>query len=272
MQLTPLDIKKQDFTGRSFGGYDKDEVKAFLDTMANQWEQVQTDQRRLQDKVKELENKLDHYEKVEEALQEALQTARETTRKAEQQAEKQAELIIREANAEAQSIVYQAEQDRDRLELQVDRLQDRRDEVVARLRAFLTSELELLSHFDQGVSIGAFEPAKLLAHPEEATWTPDEDEVASVPDDAAPPAGAASDVAEPDAATSDVAEPVATQPDAAEQETLEPDEWTPDEDAWMPDEEPVPSVAAVDAAQEGTLAASTPDAPPPEQAREPMGL
>jgi cell division initiation protein len=152
MKLSPLDIKKQEFA-RTLRGYDPDEVKAFLDMMARQWEEVQGNQRQLEDKVRELEGKLVHYQRVEEALQEALQTARESSKQALANAKEKARLILKQAHSEAEDIKRSAVQDKERLEQQADKLQGRRDEIVARLRAFLMSEVELLSHFDGGSNL-----------------------------------------------------------------------------------------------------------------------
>ena len=60
MNLTPLNIRKQDFD-KSLRGYDPEEVEAFLDTVATQWEEMEDERRRLENKVQELENQMDHY-------------------------------------------------------------------------------------------------------------------------------------------------------------------------------------------------------------------
>ncbi len=80
MRLSSLDIKKQEFT-RTLRGYDQEEVQAFLDMLAGQWEALLAEQRRTEEKVRELKAKMEHYEKVEEALQETL-TARESCQQA----------------------------------------------------------------------------------------------------------------------------------------------------------------------------------------------
>lgn len=147
MRLTPLDIKKQEFT-RALRGLDADEVQAFLNMMALQWEEQLAEHRRSEDKVRELQAKLEHYQRVEEALQEALQTARENAKQALKNAEQQAALLKKEAEAEAREIKREARREREQLQREVDGLQTRRDEIVARLRAFLHSEVELLARYD----------------------------------------------------------------------------------------------------------------------------
>jgi DivIVA domain-containing protein len=153
MKLTPLDIRKQDFE-KSLRGYDTAEVRNFLDIVATQWEEIADERRRLEDKVADLKNKLEHYERVEEALQEALQTARDSAEDKVKNAEREAELIIEEAKAEAREIRQDAKEERDSLKRHTQKIDDRRGEIVARLRSFLMAEMELLARFEGDDPIG----------------------------------------------------------------------------------------------------------------------
>ena len=77
MKLTALEIKQQEFE-KSLRGYDKDEVQAFLNLVSNEWEHLVSKNRELEERIETLEEKLKHYERVEEALHETLQTAKES--------------------------------------------------------------------------------------------------------------------------------------------------------------------------------------------------
>lgn len=147
MRLTPLDIRKQEFS-RGLRGFDAEEVQAFLQMVSEQWEELLDENRRRDEKIRELENKMAHYEKVEEALQEALQTARETARNARENAEERAALLLEQAEAKAQEIKRDAEHERHQIKREAAKLSGRRSEIVTRLRAFLTSELELLARYE----------------------------------------------------------------------------------------------------------------------------
>ena len=70
MKLTPLDLRKQQFK-KVFRGYDPDEVRGFVEKLAQDWEEVLEEKRRAEERVDQIEDKLRHYEKVELALQEA---------------------------------------------------------------------------------------------------------------------------------------------------------------------------------------------------------
>ncbi len=157
MKLTPLDIRKQDFT-RAFRGYETTEVQAFLQTVAEQWQQLLEENRRQADRIRELEDKLTHYRRIEEALQQALETARDNARQMLEQAERKARLLLEEAQARANEIRWQAEQERRQLQQRMAELAERRDELIARLRAFLQAEMEVLAKFE----------ARTLASPPES--------------------------------------------------------------------------------------------------------
>ncbi len=149
MRLSPLDIKKQEFATRTLRGYDQEEVQAFLDMLAGQWEELLAEQRRTEDRVREFKAKMEHYEKVEEALQEALLTARESSKQTLENAKQEATLLVKKAVGESEDLTRDAIKKRDQLMQEVQGLIGRRDEIVARLRAFLTSEVELLARFEE---------------------------------------------------------------------------------------------------------------------------
>lgn len=147
MKITALDIRKQEFA-RSFRGYDPDEVDSFLQVIATGWQEMVDDLRRSQEKIDEQRMKLEHYMKVEEALEEALQTARSSARQTIESAEKKASNMLEDA--ENRIVDLQKEADANRLEIKREtaRYAVRQQEIVAKLRAFLVSEMEMLRHFE----------------------------------------------------------------------------------------------------------------------------
>ena len=145
--MTPLDIKKQEFT-RSFRGVDAQEVYNFLQMVGDQWNNLLDENRRLEQKVREFDSKLEHYRKIEEALQEALETARDNSHKTIENAQREAQIILKEARSASEEIRKRASGDHKRLKHDITKISGRRDEIVARLRAFLMSEMELLARFE----------------------------------------------------------------------------------------------------------------------------
>ncbi|MDX1531953.1 MAG: DivIVA domain-containing protein, partial [Rhodothermales bacterium] len=153
MKLTPLDIRKHEFA-RKVRGYDPVEVRAFLEMLSEQWEGVLDELRHAQDRVREMEGKISHYEKVEEALQEALHAARESAKRTQQNAEDRARLLVEEAELKAEQVLQEAEQKRFRLRQDISQLTHRHAEAAARLRHFLMTELEILAQHEEERPVG----------------------------------------------------------------------------------------------------------------------
>jgi len=147
MRLTPLDIRKQEFK-RGMRGYDADDVQSFLDMLAEQWQEVTDDVRKLEDRVLEQDTKLQHYRQVEVALQEAVKTARDNARQALETAQAKARSIIESANEKAENMTRKGHVQRQQAREELVRLMSKRQELVARLKAFLSSEIEMLKHFE----------------------------------------------------------------------------------------------------------------------------
>lgn len=148
MKLTALEIKQQSFE-KSFRGYEPGEVDAFLNLMSNEWEHLVGKNRELEKRIEELEEKLKHYERVEEALHETLQTAKESAETKLSGARKEARNKIEKAEMEAESIVREAIQQRQQIRQSILRLLDRRKEIVGGIRSYLELAQESLDQFAQ---------------------------------------------------------------------------------------------------------------------------
>ena len=148
MKLTALEIKQQEFE-KSLRGYDKDEVQAFLNLMSNEWEHLVAKNRELEERIEDLEEKLKHYERVEEALHETLQTAKESAEQKLTGARKDARNKIEKAEMEAESIIREATQQRQQVRQSIIRLLDRRKEIIGGIRSYLELAQESLEQFSK---------------------------------------------------------------------------------------------------------------------------
>lgn len=148
MKLTALEIKKQEFE-KSLRGYDRDEVQAFLNLVSNEWEHLVAKNRDLEKRIEELEEKLKHYERVEEALHETLQTAKESAEQKLTGARKDARNKIEKAEMEAESIIREATQKRQQVRQSIIRLLDRRKEIIGGIRSYLELAQESLEQFSK---------------------------------------------------------------------------------------------------------------------------
>ena len=74
MELTPLDIRNQTFHSKRFGGCDPEEVKAFLETAAQAFEQMSRNRNDLSERLKIAEERVNYYRQIEKTIQDAVMT------------------------------------------------------------------------------------------------------------------------------------------------------------------------------------------------------
>jgi len=117
--------------------------------MSNEWEHLVAKNRELEQQIESLEEKLKHYERVEEALHETLQTAKESAEQKLAGARKDARNKIEKAEMEADSIVREANQQRQQIRQSILRLLDRRKEIIGGIRSYLELAQESLDQFSK---------------------------------------------------------------------------------------------------------------------------
>lgn len=161
MKLTALEIKQQQFE-KSLRGYDVAEVQAYLNLIASEWEHMVGKMRELEDQIQKMDDKLRHYERVEEALHETLQTAKDSAEQKLTGARKEARNTIEKAEIEADSIIREASQQRQQIRQSILRLLDRRDEIISGIRSYLEIAQDSLQHFSK-------DEASMFTLPKEAT-------------------------------------------------------------------------------------------------------
>lgn len=110
MKLTAMDITSKEFK-KVIRGYDTEEVEEFLDKIAEDYEVLFKENSTLKDKILVMNEKLDHYAKMETTIQNTLLLAQNTAEQARQTAQKEAEMIVNSANESAQRILDKAHQD-----------------------------------------------------------------------------------------------------------------------------------------------------------------
>jgi cell division initiation protein len=108
MKVTPLEIRQKQFEKKTFGGIDKDEVQAFLNSLSLAWEKSLDDQANLKARLEASEKEVIKLREVESSLYKTLKTAEETGIKSIDQAKQQALLIVQEARLKADTLHQEA--------------------------------------------------------------------------------------------------------------------------------------------------------------------
>jgi len=148
MKLTALEIKQQTFD-KSIRGYDQAEVQAFLSMIASEWEHLISKNNDLNDQIKKMDEKLRHYERVEEALHETLQAAKDSADQKLGSAKRESHNIIEKAEMEANSIIREASQQRQQIRHSILRLIDKRKEIIGSMRSYLEIAHESILQFSK---------------------------------------------------------------------------------------------------------------------------
>lgn len=148
MPITPIDIRKKKFSTQ-LRGLNAQEVKNFLDMVANEMEVLRKERALLAEKVDELEAKLEGYAKTEKLLKDTLVTAQAATEEMKQVTQKEAETIIEKAKLEAQAIIQKAEEDVKRLKAEINELMLKKHTFLSEFRSNIQTYLGILEHWEK---------------------------------------------------------------------------------------------------------------------------
>lgn len=176
MRISPMDIEQQQF-GRSFRGYNEEEVDNFLDRIAKDYEEVLNENVKSKDEVERLQAKLAEYLKMEETLRTALVNAQQSASSIREAMQKDAQNLIETAQIEAERIKQKAMQEILDTNNEITTLQKRKFLILEKLKNTLKLHLRMLDEemvkesdeetSDQYIHDKTIENLKMRLYPEE---------------------------------------------------------------------------------------------------------
>ncbi len=107
MNITPLEIRQKEFE-KGFRGYDKEDVKAFMNSLSIEWERLNEQCKELKYKLEASEKEVQKLREVENSLFKTLKTAEDTGANMIEQATKTAELHMKETEMRADALMSEA--------------------------------------------------------------------------------------------------------------------------------------------------------------------
>jgi cell division initiation protein len=143
MRITPLDVRKQEF-GKSMRGFDCDEVRAFLNTLADEYEAVLVDNKQIRERTLELEDKLGDYQRMEKNLRDTLLTAERLTQETRENAVREGELIIRDAEMKARGVLEECRLRTEELRREITGLRKEKETYLGRFRALAEAQIQFI--------------------------------------------------------------------------------------------------------------------------------
>lgn len=143
MRITPLDVRKQEFR-RAVRGFDCDEVRAFLSTLADEYETVLVDNKQLRERVMAQESKIDEYKQLERTLRDTLMTAERLMQDTRERANKEGELIIQDARMQAKRILEECRVRTEELRGELTGLRKEKETYLARFKTLAETQIQFV--------------------------------------------------------------------------------------------------------------------------------
>lgn len=141
--ITPLDVKKHEFTVK-MRGYDQDEVRALLETVAREMEDSNRQNVTLSERLKIAEERINHYRLIEKTLQDAVITMQDTLEEKRKAADRDADLIIQEAKVQAREVLQGSREQVASLRAEIYSLENQKLQFFMRLRSILRTQSQML--------------------------------------------------------------------------------------------------------------------------------
>jgi cell division initiation protein len=145
MRISALDIRQQQFTRRAFRGLDAQEVEAFLEDVAEDYESVVKENALLKEQLAALEERSRNITEHERTLQDTLVTTHRLTEEMKQAAKREAEMIVRDAELRGEKAAEAVRSEETRLRQELAALRRLRQQMVDDLRGTLARYDRLLS-------------------------------------------------------------------------------------------------------------------------------
>jgi cell division initiation protein len=148
MSLSPLDIAKHEFS-RVMRGFDPAEVHAFLERIADEIEELQTQVATMGEQNRIYAAKLGAYQEMEKNLRDSLVAAQEAQKSNRETLQQEREQILREARLDAEQLKLGTQRDIMSLQEDFRALKIHHDAYVKRLRFLIKAQTELLDLLEQ---------------------------------------------------------------------------------------------------------------------------
>lgn len=148
MAISPMDIHNKEFSTVRVGGYNKEEVDAFLDLVAEELDRII---RRYQEQsmmMEELKQKLARFEEMQQTLQNAIINAQRSADQIVEEARIQAQTMIREAQEQKARLATEAQTERERILAAYSGLREQVHVYLTTVRELLEKNLALLSEYE----------------------------------------------------------------------------------------------------------------------------
>jgi cell division initiation protein len=202
MKLTPLDIHHKEFR-HALRGYSEEEVDAFLDEVADEFERLFKENIDLSEKNEALEVKVRDYQDMERTLHNTLMSAQRSADEIMAKASTEADAVMKDAELKAKDIIHNALTQKQKATNDLARVKQAEEEFRTKMKSLLEQDMRELAEIpvpeDIKLMVGqagdetlaeaevysppaepAYEPAPSLASEPASVEPPDSGYVASL--------------------------------------------------------------------------------------------
>ncbi|MBC7230978.1 MAG: DivIVA domain-containing protein [Actinobacteria bacterium] len=149
MAISPMDIHLKEFGTVGSGGYDKEEVDAFLDVIADDLEKLINRNKQLEEAVAGMERKVAQFDEMQKTLQTALMNAQKSAGNILQEARSQAAAIIKKAQERSDRILEDLEREKSHILSSFSTIRDQIVQQIAPMRELLLKSQSLLIEYEE---------------------------------------------------------------------------------------------------------------------------
>jgi cell division initiation protein len=134
---------------KEFYGYSVEEVKAYLESLAQQLQLVTQERNSLKDHVKALETQLIEYKKTDQILRETISTATQMSEIIKDDAKKEANHILHEARSEAEKNKSEAVQSLKTMYIELSELKKAKENFEQNLKSLAQAHIDFIERSAQ---------------------------------------------------------------------------------------------------------------------------
>ncbi|MGH7278164.1 MAG: DivIVA domain-containing protein [Candidatus Rokuibacteriota bacterium] len=137
MRISPLDVRQQQFTVRMFRGFDPQEVDAFLEDVAEDYESVLKENALLKEQLETLEERTRGMNDREKVLHDTLVTTQRLTEEMKEAGKREAALHVRDAELRGEKVMEAARAEESKVRSEMAALKRTRRQLFEEIRATL---------------------------------------------------------------------------------------------------------------------------------------
>jgi cell division initiation protein len=147
MKLTALDIHHKEF-GHALRGYNEEQVDAFLDQVADEFERLFKENIDLNERLDAADERVRGYQQIESSLNATLIQAQRSSEEIISKAHGEADSVLRDAELKAKEIIHNALQRKQVVANELIRIKQAEEEFRARYKAMLEDKLHSVNEIN----------------------------------------------------------------------------------------------------------------------------